>query len=365
VIETATEKGGTSWGTLCIEDKNNPRVHTMTAVPDPYKALSLPHDATAAQIKRSYRELARKYHPDRCCSLGAGEGKEEYSEEQIARQRDHATARFAAIAAAYALLSDPQRKAQYDHVYKYGGYDDDDNNDVNDTLNGSNRRTNSVGSNGASSSRRDVPPSSASGPGAATRKRKSTGIGYACVDPLAFLWTHGRVQAKMAVAGIQIPSRLHHPSGGSGTAGGSGMAHGDDGGMGNSGFRFAFSSAHLATSPKVWQSKTTTYSRGQKFTRVETTTIHPDGRTETVVDHNPVDSDDHGHCGRDAMRPSFFKNPPFSFGGGAGTCSHKEDDDNDHRSAATTTAPWYAHAWSGIKDKIMMCYSPCTVTAVQ
>jgi curved DNA-binding protein CbpA len=343
----------------------------MTAVPDPYKALNLPHDATAAQIKRSYRELARKYHPDRCCFLGAGEGKEECSEEQIARQRDHATARFAAIAAAYALLSDPQRKAQYDHVYKYGGYDDD--NDMNDTLrDGSNRRTtNSEGSNGASSSRRDVPPSSASAPGAAaTRKRKSTGIGYACVDPLAFLWTHGRVQAKMAVAGIQIPSRLHHPSG-SGSTGGSGRAHGDDGGLGNSGFRFAFSSAHLATSPngstKVWQSKTTTYSRGQKFTRVETTTIHPDGRTETVVDHNPVNDDDPGHCGRDAMRPSFFSNPPFSFGGGAGTCSHKEEDDNgnDHRSAATTTAPWYAHAWSGIKDKIMMCYSPCTVTAVQ
>lgn len=328
----------------------------MAAVPDPYKALNLPHDATAAQIKRTYRELARKYHPDRCCVLGAGEGKEEYNEEDIARQRDRATAKFAAISSAYALLSDPQRKAQYDHVYKYGGYDDDSNS-RNDTLHDSNRRTNAAGHNGAASSRQNATQPTSS----ATRKRKSTGIGYTCVDPLAFLWTHGRVQAKMAVAGIQIPSRLHQPGGG--------MAHGNnsDGGLGNNGFRFAFSSAHLATSPngstKVWQSKTTSYSRGQKFTRVETTTIYPDGRTETVVDHNPVNNDDH-----DGMRPSFFSNPPFSFGGAGTGPSSKEDDDNnnnDHRSAATTTTPWYAHAWSGIKDKIMMCYSPCTVTAVQ
>jgi curved DNA-binding protein CbpA len=324
-----------------------------TAVLDPYKALNLPHDASAAQIKRSYRELARRYHPDRCSFLHAGEGKEDISEEELARRKDRATAKFAAIASAYAVLSDPQRKAQYDHVYKYGGYDDDDNTNDNNTANDP-RTSSARHHHGAAASQRhhgatQPPPSSA------TRKRKSTGIGYACVDPLAFLWTHGRVHTKMAVAGIQIPSRLHQPA----------TANVNDG-VGSSGFRFAFSSAHLATSPngstKVWQSKTTSYCGGQKFTRVETTTIHPDGRTETVVDHNPVQNDDHGHDGRDGLRPSFF-----SFGGGAGTGKKEEEGgDDDHRSsaAATTTAPWYAHAWSGIKDKIMMCYSPCTVTAV-
>jgi len=31
---------------------------------DYYKALGVPKTATAAEIKKSYRELARKWHPD-------------------------------------------------------------------------------------------------------------------------------------------------------------------------------------------------------------------------------------------------------------------------------------------------------------
>jgi len=52
-------------------------------------------DATAPLIKKAFRDLARKHHPDR-------------NKEPEAEQR------FKAIAEAYAVLSDPQKRAQYD-----------------------------------------------------------------------------------------------------------------------------------------------------------------------------------------------------------------------------------------------------------
>ena len=80
------------------------------AIRDPYLVLNLPHSATQDEIKKSYRNLARQYHPDRVTDPD---------------EKEKATASFAEISTAYALLSDPRRKAQYDHIYKYGGFDDD------------------------------------------------------------------------------------------------------------------------------------------------------------------------------------------------------------------------------------------------
>lgn len=57
--------------------------------------LGVPRDADAKAIKDAFRNLALKYHPDRNKEAGAEE-------------------RFKEIAAAYAVLSDPNKRAQYD-----------------------------------------------------------------------------------------------------------------------------------------------------------------------------------------------------------------------------------------------------------
>lgn len=57
--------------------------------------LGVPRDADAKAIKDAFRSLALKYHPDRNKEPGAEE-------------------RFKEIAAAYAVLSDPKKRAEYD-----------------------------------------------------------------------------------------------------------------------------------------------------------------------------------------------------------------------------------------------------------
>jgi len=60
-----------------------------------YETLEISENATEAEIKKAYRKLARKYHPD--------VNKEASAEEK-----------FKEINAAYEILSDKEKKAQYD-----------------------------------------------------------------------------------------------------------------------------------------------------------------------------------------------------------------------------------------------------------
>jgi curved DNA-binding protein len=62
---------------------------------DYYATLEVPRDADADQIKKSYRRLARKYHPDVSSETGA-------------------EARFKDIGEAYETLKDPEKRAAYD-----------------------------------------------------------------------------------------------------------------------------------------------------------------------------------------------------------------------------------------------------------
>ena len=63
---------------------------------DYYEILNVPRKATLAEIKKSYRKLARKYHPD----LNPGDKAAEK--------------KFKEITEAYEVLKDPKKKKQYD-----------------------------------------------------------------------------------------------------------------------------------------------------------------------------------------------------------------------------------------------------------
>ncbi|MEO7236666.1 MAG: DnaJ C-terminal domain-containing protein [Lapillicoccus sp.] len=65
---------------------------------DFYAILGVAHDADAATIKKTYRKLARKLHPDQ----NAGDAKAE--------------AKFKEIGEAYSVLSDPEQRQQYDQI---------------------------------------------------------------------------------------------------------------------------------------------------------------------------------------------------------------------------------------------------------
>ncbi len=69
-----------------------------------YEILGVPESASADEIKRAYRKLAVKYHPDK----NPDNPKE-------------AEARFKDISAAYFVLSDPKKKQEYDHMRRFGG----------------------------------------------------------------------------------------------------------------------------------------------------------------------------------------------------------------------------------------------------
>jgi curved DNA-binding protein len=74
---------------------------------DYYQTLGVPKTANADDIKKAYRKLAMKYHPDRGGDVG----------------------QFQKIQEAYAVLSDDQKRAQYDnpqpqYTFNTGNFDD-------------------------------------------------------------------------------------------------------------------------------------------------------------------------------------------------------------------------------------------------
>ena len=68
----------------------------MPAVTDPYKTLGVDKKASDDEIKKAYRKLARKYHPD------TNQGDKSAEE------------RFKEVQGAYAILSDAEKRKQYD-----------------------------------------------------------------------------------------------------------------------------------------------------------------------------------------------------------------------------------------------------------
>lgn len=69
----------------------------MATRPDYYKTLGVDKKASAEEIKKAYRKLARKYHPDRNPDDKEAEG------------------RFKEISQAHDVLGDPEKRKQYDN----------------------------------------------------------------------------------------------------------------------------------------------------------------------------------------------------------------------------------------------------------
>jgi molecular chaperone DnaJ len=70
---------------------------------DLYEVLGVSKDADIAQIKKAYRTLAHKYHPDKN------------------PDNKDAEAKFKEVNSAYQVLGDPQKRAQYDQMGSVGG----------------------------------------------------------------------------------------------------------------------------------------------------------------------------------------------------------------------------------------------------
>ena len=88
-------------GAVVVEGQHTGReAHSMAQEQNLYEILGVAKDASDDDIKKAFRKLAVKYHPD------AGGDAETFKK----------------ISQAHDVLSDPKKRAEYDNVLKYGAF---------------------------------------------------------------------------------------------------------------------------------------------------------------------------------------------------------------------------------------------------
>lgn len=75
-------------------------------MPNYYEILGVPHNATEDEIRKAYRRLALRFHPDK--------NRDDSTDE--------ATRKFREISEAYEILSDTQKRRQYDMQFMDSGH---------------------------------------------------------------------------------------------------------------------------------------------------------------------------------------------------------------------------------------------------
>ncbi|XP_064207878.1 dnaJ homolog subfamily C member 18 [Anguilla rostrata] len=94
--ETERVRGGSDRSKAYTEEQQQ-GVYRIKKCKDFYEILGVPKDASDEDLKKAYRKLALRFHPDKNCAPGATEA-------------------FKAIGNAYAVLSNPEKRLQYDQV---------------------------------------------------------------------------------------------------------------------------------------------------------------------------------------------------------------------------------------------------------
>lgn len=186
---------------------------------DPYERLGVPNNASLAQIRKAYRQLALKYHPD----------KLNPSKPMSLEEQRYAAGNFAEINAAYGLLMNPEAKRRLDQ--KLFGQ--------NNNCQGFSPKNTTEGYNSRSY----------------TYPRGAAPVIFQFKGPL-----------KDIVGKISLPKFCTEPT---------------------------FSSRQTnttSTGARQYVQKTTHFHQGKPFTRIQTTTIHKDGRREVKIqeDGNPT-----------------------------------------------------------------------------